>query len=702
MRSKHQKILIVLTVLLLLTALALAAVGMVLEPYAAAHMDMSLLKMEGQGVPSVLSVRDRTSGQLRKLGPVLAPHRPYVYVSYEQLPTTLIHAFVAIEDKRFFEHEGVDLRRTAHAVFNYLRRDGRSFGGSTITQQLVKNLTERDEYTADRKLSEIFLALDLERQADKSEIITCYLNIINLANGCRGVGAAAEYYFGKTVDALTVAECAALAAITNNPARYDPIKRPDNNRERREVILGEMQAQGYITPTAYREAMDASLMLVSHADDPPTTVSSWYADMVAADVIRDLQERLGYTRAQATRAVYDGGLCIETAMDPTLQAIVEKYYANENHFPVGTDGRPQSAMMIMDPDTGAILAVAGAVGKKTANRVQNYATDTRRPAGSAIKPLSAFAPALESGRLTWSTVFEDEPQDTVNGRPWPRNADGEYHGQVTAATALSRSLNTVAVRLIREMGVSATFAFLHDRLHMSGLQGSDGKELHDETLASLALGQQSGGVTVRELTAGYTIFNEGVYHAPISYYRVTDADGRVLLENHMDGEVVLSEANACVMTQMLRRVVTEGTAKSLTIGRRRGIEAAGKTGTTQNNCDRWFVGYTPRLLAGVWMGYDYPSPLEGIAGNPCLEIWDDIMQACEDAYCGTPPQSTFSIHPEVTHLSFCRDSGDLPTADCVPGEGEASLVEDGWFVRGTEPQEICRHRDEDEIIDPKA
>lgn len=704
--KRRRTVLTVATVFLLLMALGVGAAAVFLEPYATARMDMSLMHMEGQGVPSTLYVRDPTTGQTVVAGQVLTLHRPYVYAPYEQLPDNLINAFVAIEDKRFFEHQGVDFRRTLHAALCYVKGingGGRSFGGSTITQQLVKNLTERDEYTADRKLSEIFLALDMERQADKSEILTCYLNVINLANGCRGVGSAAAYYFDKTVDELTVAECAALAAITNHPTLYDPIRHPDNNRARREVILGEMQAQGYISPAVYREAMGEALVTVSHSEDGPTPVSSWYADMVAADVIRDLQERLGYTQLQASRAVYDGGLCIEVAMNPTLQAVVEKYYANENHFPVGTDGRPQSSMIIIDPDTGAILAVAGAVGVKNANRVQNYATDTRRPAGSAIKPLSAFAPALASGRITWSTVFEDEPQGTVNGRPWPRNADGLYHGQVTASTALSRSLNTVAVRLVSEAGIADTFDFLHDRLHMTGLQKADGGQLNDETLASLALGQQSGGVSVRELTAAYTVFDEGVYHAPISYYRVTDADGRVLLENRVGGEVVLSEADACVMTQMLRRVVTEGTAKSLTIGQRRGIEAAGKTGTSQNNCDRWFVGYTPRLLAGVWMGYDYPSALNGIVGNPCLEIWDEVMQACEDAYRDVPTQRTFSIHPDVVHSSFCRDSGGLPTTACEVEDGEDARVEDGWFVIGTEPDQICPlHHTEEENYLPQA
>ncbi len=675
-------------ILMLVLAIGVGAVAVYLEPYARVRMDVTLLDVAHMGQPAVLYARTSTPGAAeayQPVGEVLQPLRPCVYVPYEGLPADLIHAFVAIEDKRFFEHRGVDVCRTANAVLNYVKGGRRSFGGSTITQQLVKNLTERDEYTPERKISEIFSALDLERQADKSQVLTSYLNIINLANGCRGVGAAAAFYFDKSVGELTVAECACLAAITNNPSRYDPISHPDHNRTRRATILGEMRAQGYISDESYNTAIQENVTPIAHRKDQNTAVSSWYADLVASDVIRDLQERLGYTLAQATRAVYGGGLRIDTAMDPALQTIVEDYYADVGHFPVGEDGRPRSAMMIIDPSTGAILAVAGAVGKKTASRVQNYATDTRRPAGSVIKPLSAYAPALAQGRITWSTMLEDQPLQTVEGRPWPRNADGRYHGRVSISTALTHSLNTLPARLIKDAGETETFDFLHDTLHMTGLKGADKNGPHDATLASLALGQQSGGVTVRELTAAYTVFYDGEYRAPVSYRRVTDADGRLLLENHMVGETVLSEANACVMTQMLRRVVTDGTAHSLTMGDRLGIEVAGKTGTTQNNCDRWFVGYTPRLLAGVWMGYDYPAPLNGIDGNPCLGIWDNVMQACEQAYKGTPSKNTFDIHPDVIRLSFCCDSGCLPRIGCRDHAG----VEDGWFVRGTEPTRFC-------------
>lgn len=687
-RKKHIKkfIGITLTVGLLLFSLAVSAVAVMVEPYAGMIMDMSLLKTAYTGEPATLYARSTATGAYVPVEQVMDSPVSFVFAPYRDMPSHLVNAFIAIEDKRFFEHQGVDLLRTARAAVSYLQGGGRSFGGSTITQQLVKNLTGRDDYTPHRKLSEIFLALDTERYAHKTEILECYLNVVNLAGGCRGVGSAANYYFHKSVGELTVAESACLAAIINNPSVYDPVSHPENNQRRREVILAEMRAQGYIDEETYRGAL---IEAVHPTPEPKRmTVSSWYADMVAADVIHDLQTQKGYSYARAARDVYGGGLRIYTAMDPTLQAIVENYYAKSENFPVGKNGRPQSAMVIINPDTGDILAAAGAVGQKQGNRVQNYATQTKRPSGSVIKPLSVYAPALEQGRIMWSTRLDDVPKKTVNGRDWPRNADGIYGGQVTVGEALTHSLNTVAVELAEEMGVKESFRFLKEELGMNSLQAANGKALNDETLASVALGQQSGGVTVRELTAAYTVFSDGIYRSPVSYRRVEDAEGRVLLENAPMGHAVLSAANACIMTQMLHRVVTEGTARSLTMEDTMGIEAAGKTGTTGDNCDRWFVGYTPRLLAGVWMGYDYPTELKGIKGNPCLKVWDEVLQACEKVYDGAPPKATFDIHPDVIRLSYCRHTGDLPARTCT-ANGQWDAVEDGWFIRGQEPHGFC-------------
>ncbi len=667
----------------------------VLLPYAGAKMDMSLMEIPAAREPSKLYAYDPTSRASRsgELHPapmaVLSEYRPRIYTPYGEIPQELVNAFVSIEDKRFWEHHGVDLLRTARAGVGYVTGKT-SFGGSTITQQLVKNLTGNDSHTAHRKLTEIFQALDLERQTDKTRILEAYLNVINLADGCFGVGAAAKRYFSKPVSELTLAECASIAAITNNPARYNPLTHPENNRARRDLILREMAAQGYVTE-AQRDAAAATELSLTPSSETPTAPASWYADMVVADVIRDLQLRLGYTYAAASRLVYQGGLTIETAMDEALQAAVEAYYANTEHFPTGERGQPQSAAIVIDPSTGDILAVAGAIGEKTANRLQNYATDTRRPAGSCIKPLTVYAPALEQGIITWASVCEDEPISTLRGAPWPANADGLYRGRVSVQQAVAKSLNPAAVRILEQVGLENAFSFARDQLGLTSLLPAEGRSTGDLTLASLALGQQSRGVSVRELTAAYTVFTDGIYRAPVSYHRVLDGDGRVLLENLPADETkrALSAANAALMTRLLATVTKEGTAaRSVRLTDILGIETAGKTGTTQNNCDRWFVGYTPRLLAGVWMGYDYPAELAGIRGNPGVAVWDDLMQICEPLYKGAAEKSAFDIPDDLVEVEYCPLSGLLPNEFCTDPVCGCD-PERGWFIRGTQPTETC-------------
>ncbi len=681
---------------LLMGILVLAGAAVYVRPYENETMDMTLLNIPKVNEPSVLYVYDPADRAARdgSLHPApkasLMTAQPRIYTPYDEIPAALVNAFISIEDKRFWHHDGVDLFRTAHAGINYLSGNA-SFGGSTITQQLVKNLTGNDDHSLDRKLTEIFKALDLEKQTDKTVILEVYLNVINLAEGCYGVGAAAERYFSKTVSELTLPECASIAAITNNPARYDPLTHPENNLSRRNLILREMAAQGYITEAERDATMASELGLDPRPAPSPVPVTSWYADMVVADVIRDLQEKLGYTYTTASLLVYQGGLTIETAMDEILQREVEDYYTQPNHFPTGDNGRPQSSVILIDPYTGDILAVAGAVGEKKANRLQNYATDTRRPAGSCIKPLSVYAPALAEGLITWADIYEDEPISQKGGNPWPANADGLYRGRVTVAQGMAHSLNPVSVRILEQLGTEKAFSFARERLGMRNLIPAEGNAAHDLTVSSLALGQQSRGVTVRELTAAYTAFADGIYRVPVSYHRVLDREGKVLLENKPANESarVLSAENAALMTRLLSMVTQEGTAaRYMTLTDILGIEAVGKTGTTQNNCDRWFIGYTPRLLAGVWMGYDYPTELKGIQGNPCVTIWDDLMKVCEPLYLGAPEKKAFTIPEDLVEVDFCPLSGSLPNPYCTdPVYGHP--VEHGWFIRGTEPKGTC-------------
>ncbi|MBR2446956.1 MAG: transglycosylase domain-containing protein [Clostridia bacterium] len=678
------------TAILLVLALALAVLGgiaacIALKPYADSRVDDALLHVARHGGTSRLYVYDFSDraareGSVREIGPLCGGNTYYEYAAIDKIPAPMIDAFVAVEDKRFWEHEGVDFLRTGEAAIAYLQKKllgkgGRSFGASTITQQLVKNLTGDDRVSIDRKLTEMFCALDLERRADKREVLEMYLNVINLADGCRGVGAAAKHYFSKDISALSVGECACIAAITNNPVRYNPITHPEQNEQRRQLILSCMLAQGYLDEQSYLDA--AQPVALAPEVSRGSRVASWYEDMVVGDVINDLCATYGYSRAAASNMVYSGGLRIYAAMDERVQNILEEYYATTDIF----SKQERSAMMIIDPHTGDILGVAGAIGQKGANRLQNYATDTRLPPGSAIKPLSVYAPALERGIINWASVYDDVPLRFVGNTPWPRNAHYAYHGLTTVATALAESVNTVAVEILEDVGRERSLSFLRDRLGMQSLTDSD------MTQAGLALGQFAHGVTLRELTDAYTVFLDGNYMPWRSYFHVTDADGTVMLSNTVAPERVLSRENAAIMTKMMQGVVSEGTARGkVSLARR--VQVAGKTGTTQRGVDRWFVGYTPAAVGGVWTGYDYPSYEQSIEGNVSITVWDEVMTRLYDAGIFEGSPDVFSVPKTVHRYAYCADSGHLPGYACTCDlRGDRTRV--GYFTTTNRPHTLC-------------
>ncbi len=590
-------------------------------------------------------------------------------------------AFIAIEDKRFFEHGGIDWIRTSHAVRDYLVHGNASFGGSTLTQQLVKNLTGDSERSISRKAAELVRAARLEERHTKEEILEEYLNIVNLAENCYGVHTAANAYFSKQPSELTPAEAATLAAITNNPCKYDPIKHPEANRSRRDLILAQMHEQGMLTDEVYQHAVFEDCELRVDRSVMSGRVNSWYADVVIEDVIAALVREKGMKPAEASRLVYCGGLRIEVCMEPRLQEILEAYYRNQGNFPVTAEGkRAQSGMIIADPKSGDILALVGAVGEKNSNRVQNFATISCRPSGSVIKPLSVYAPALERGIITYATVFDDIPHSyRKSGAPWPRNSPNIYRGLTTVNDALTHSVNTVSVSVLERLGAHASLAFLQNELGFHSLSKSD------LGAAALALGQQQNGVTLREIVAGYTpIAGDGNFKSLRSFTGVYDTKGELLLENGRSDKRVLSPENAAVLTMMLRHAVQNGTGRALTL--KESVDVAGKTGTSGKGCDKWFVGYTPELLAGVWFGMEYPEPLTGISGNPALNIFDAVMK--EAVLSKGITQRQFETPEGVVAVRVCKDSGCLPSEICnLDPRGDRTEI--GYFKRGTEPHVRC-------------
>lgn len=627
--------------------------------------------------------RQNREGERKELSVGGLAQKKQTYVSYEEIPQSMIDAFVAIEDKRFFEHKGVDWYRTLAASGNYLFHGGTRFGASTITQQVVKNLTGKDEISPSRKLQEILYALDLEQSLDKTQILEIYLNIIHFSDHCNGIAEASEHYFSKTPSELSVAEMASIAAITNNPSYYNPIRHPENNLSRRNLILSEMLAQNYLSNEEYEKAVSEPLALCVSETSQSEGINSWYIDMVIEDVIDGLMKEHGLSREVASALFYKGGLHIELAMNPDVQRTVEDYYENAVQTPINENGeRAQSALIVMDSRTGDILGVAGAIGKKTGNRVQNFATQTKRPPGSVIKPISVYAPALEEGIINWASVYDDVPVRFEKGgtKAWPRNANGVYRGLTNIPYAVAHSTNTVAVRVLEDVGLSRAFAYAKERFGLTSMVS--GSRVSDCDVAALALGQLNYGVTLRELTAAYTVFADGGCRHPWrSFYRVLSSDGEILLANPDRSDVVISEGNAAIMTKLLQGVVESGTSSSITLNRY--VECAGKTGTTNQENDRWFVGYTPDMICGVWCGYEYPEPLAG--RNICTDIWNRVMSSLWEREGG---RRQFSVPTSVFQASYCRDSGKLLTAACSL-DARGDRVQQGWFLREQLPTDFC-------------
>lgn len=680
----------VLSILVLTVGVLTLAVGLFAERTFEREFPKELLvPSAGSASPRFFVYRfeDRTNrvGAREEVTEEVFLQRKTLYVTDAELPSHLKAAFVAIEDKRFATHRGVDWYRTVAAGANYFLGFSDSFGASTITQQLVKNLTGDNELTPRRKLQEILYAMDLERRLDKSQILEMYLNVICFADHCDGIGSAAEHYFGKQVSDLNVTESACLAAIINNPSYYHPLRHPENNRKRRELILREMLEQGYLTPAEYEDALKDPLVF-RECDKNDDGINSWYTDMVMEDVISDLSVTLGIGRAQASRMLYSGGLSIDLAMDREIQSSVEEYYRQRVRLPCKENGEAaQSALIVIDPKTGDILGVAGAVGEKSGNRVQNFATGTLRSPGSTIKPITVYAPALSKGLIRWSSVYDDVPVSFGStGRiPWPKNADGVYRGLTNIAYAVAHSTNTVAVRVLEEVGTEEAFRIAKESFHLSSLRND--RQANDCAPAALALGQLNYGVTLRELTNAYTVFADGgVYHPCRSYYRVTDREGRILLSRPDGAERVLSSTDAAIMTKLLEGVVREGTSSAITLAE--SVECAGKTGTTTHDGDRWFIGYTPELLCGVWCGYEYPAPLSG--KNLSTGIWNAVMLRLSAIVGG---ERRFALPNGICRASYCRDSGELMSEACIC-DPRGVREEVGWFSVKNLPTEVCtRH-----------
>ena len=445
------------------------------------------------------------------------------WVKYEDIPKNLIHACIAIEDKRFEDHQGVDWVTTLKACVKMFLGRGEA-GGSTITQQLVKNITGRDEVTVRRKLVEIFSALELEKKYTKKQIMELYLNVIALGENCEGVESASQVYFGKSVSELDLAECAALIGITNNPSIYDPYINADKNKERQVIILDQMLEQKYITQEQHDTAVAEELVLHNASGEASGDEDyySYFEDQVINDVVRDLSEKTGYDQTIVRKMLMTGGYKIYSTLNPDVQAAVEEVYQNLDNIPnTASSQQLQSGIVIIDNKTGDVVAVAGGVGEKQGSLILNRATQSYLSPGSTIKPVSVYAPALELGLITPATVMDDTPYSFTDARHWPKNSDSIYRGLMNINEAVGLSINTIPVKLVAQMTPEYSFEFAKEKMGLSTLVSSyvnaAGDTFSDVDLAPLAMGGLTKGVTVKAMAQAYATFaNEGVYReAPL-------------------------------------------------------------------------------------------------------------------------------------------------------------------------------------------
>lgn len=685
-------------------------------------------------------------------------------VSIDNIPKCLQYAFIDIEDERFYEHNGVDLKGIIRAAYIAVSTRSLSQGASTLTQQLLKNNVFQggNENSVGelfkRKFQEQYLALELEKATTKSYILESYLNTINLGQNCLGVQAAAKRYFNKDVSEINLSEAAVIAAITQSPSKYNPVIHPENNAERREKVLKHMLSNGHISQDEYNSAMADDVYSRIQTLNVNTSTSnpySYFVDALIDDILEDLQEQKGYTRNQAYNALYSGGLSIYTTQDPAIQAICDDECNNAANYPSTvyysinwawsvqhSDGtvsnyseadieyynkvllenssfnltfsspeeadqyiaafkteywqegdtdlgenilytlQPQVSFTVMDQKTGYVKAIVGGRGEKTASLTLNRATNTTRQPGSCFKVLSTYAPALDTAGYTLASLVEDSPFYDVNGRKVSNWWGDSYRGPSTLRAGIRDSMNVVTSKLITAITPQLGFEYLEDfgfTTLVSEKTLDDGSVVSDIG-QSLALGGITYGVTNLELCAAYAaIANGGVYNEPILYTKVLDHKGRVLLENNSDDHAVIKDSTAWLLTSAMQDVVTEGTGKLCQVP---GMTVAGKTGTTSDDNDIWFSGYTPYLTATVWSGFDNNQTLPNTSYHETL--WSKIVSRIDETK-GYTDDPGFPKPDSVVEAKICSASNKL----AIEGVCGSSNIRTEYFSKATVPTDQC-------------
>lgn len=672
------------------------------------------------------------------------------WASIDEIPEDLIHAAVAIEDKRFYEHQGVDWITTMKACLNMFFGGDEQFGGSTITQQFIKNHTGEKSVTVQRKVMEIFRAQIFEREYDKDLIMEYYLNEIYLGRGCYGVKSAAAEYFGKELRNLTTAECASLISITNNPSLFNPYSESvymykgeerdgaGRNRYRQLNVLSEMLDQGYLTQEEYDAAVAQEMVFkegiddadrwticdncgyentrshftgegdtcycpqcgeqVAVSTDASQHIYSWFVDAVIVDFASYLADQDGKvwddlsTNDQSIylNRIQKGGYHIYTTLDMDVQKQVDAVYTDLSNIPTTrSEQQLQSAIVVIDNETGDVVALSGGVGEKTTFLAYNKATQAKLQTGSSQKPISVYAPAFESGEVTPASVMKDLPMTYIDGNNWPKNDNRQYQYARTVYQGIVSSVNTVSARTLDTIGADYGYSFAKYNFGQASLTDNyplpNGQSLSDVGLAPLALGALTVGSTVREMSAAYATFaNDGVYREPRLFTKVYDSNGRIVVDNEQESRKILSQKTVDYMNYCLFNAANNGTGGAAIFA---GQNIAGKTGTTSSNRDRWFCGYTTHYTAAVWCGYDIPEQiyLTGSSANPAARLWKAVMQPIHD---GLPREGLYNGNA-FHSVGVCLDSGKKATAACSADVRGLERVVYVNVYDGDEPEGTC-------------
>ncbi len=610
----------------------------------------------------------------------LGSERKKIKVENEDMPKNLKNAYVAIEDERYYKHHGVDIKRTGSAIINYVIHIGNSsFGGSTITQQLVKNLTGDNSSSISRKVKEWWKAYLLECYFSKEEILDMYLNVIYVGPNIYGVGAGSQYYFSKDIQNLTLAECAFLAGINNSPNSYNPFDKDTDNTEkihdRTITVLDKMLELEYITEEEYNTAV-TEVQNGLHFDqgevEANNGIYSYHTDALINEITQDIADKKNITEDFATNYLYLGGLTINSTQNLNIQDETETEFDKRQYNIASREGGDpaQAAMVIIDHQTGQVVACVGGLGEKNTARGLNRATQSKRQTGSSIKPLAVLAPGIDKKKFTAATLYADV-ETTFEGNYSPKNYDG-YLGKITVRRAVESSQNIPFVEMMEQIGVKTSISYLKN-------MGITSLTEKDESL-SLALGGLDKGITPLEMAAAYsTIANDGIYIEPTFYTKITNQSGKTIVKANPKSHRVFSEQVAYILKEILTQPVkgTNGTATYCAIS---GMDVAAKTGTTDENYDRWLCGFTPYYTAATWFGYDQNETIYFNRQNPAGIIWANVMRNIHSGL----DNATFKKPSWIQTEKICADSGGIANSGCTNTYEE-------YFLWGTKPDNCTKH-----------